>query len=441
MATNTPDRRSGERGRAGDAGRTGEADRAGKIGRTGTLLFKRFTVVRPERVETDTDVLVENGVISNIAPGLNVQADEVVQGRGRYLTPGFIDLHIHGARDRLVDNGPDDLTELCRLLPRYGVTGYLPTVVPQPPEEHIELVGSLASREYEGTKVYGFFLEGPFLKLTGALPDEALGNLTAKRITDLRKAAYPYRAIFAVAPDVEGAIELIPYMAEKSEATKYASSASREPVFITHTQAGVEQTLAGIRAGISHATHFYDVFPAPEEYERGARPVGAVEVILADPSVTVDFILDGEHVEPVAARMALRVKGPEGVSLVTDANLGAGLPPGRYIGLNNSEVEFAYEGAPARMTESSPKAGGLAGSGLTMDRAVRNAMSLLDVPLHQAVRMASLNPASVLGIADQVGAIDVGMKADLVILDTDYSVRATYVEGRACFEYQQEETS
>ena len=164
---------------------------------------------------------------------------------------------------------------------------------------------------------------------------------------------------------------------------------------------------------------------------RGCVPAARSRAILADPRASVDFILDGEHVDPVAVRMALACKGPDRVCLVSDANRGAGLPPGRYR-FGRHEVEFAYEGGPARFTAEHPAApGALAGSGLTLDRAVRNAIELLGVDLPLAIRMASANPAGVLGLSERKGRIEAGLDADLVLLDRDLIPVKTWVGGHS----------
>lgn len=387
-------------------------------------IVSNATVVLQDSLAPGHSVRFEDGRITAVCPtGLlgDAKADQVIDARGKYIAPGFIDLHLHGTGRFLTHNGPTDLADLCGLLPEYGVTGFLPTFTAKPKGQDAEFLASLAAVPHDGCAILGFHLEGPFLKLTGAMPPEALGSADAERVEALIEAARPYPAIFSISPDKDGVLDLIPLMA-----------AGPTPVFMTHTIANVEQTQAAIEVGACHATHFYDVFPTPEVTEGGRRPCGAVEAILADPRVTVDFILDGVHVHPVAVQMALQCKGPGGVCLITDANAGAGMPPGRYR-FGCDEIEFAYEGAPARMTEKARNPGGLTGSGLTLDRAVRNAREMLDVPLPQAVRMASGNPASVLALADRKGQVREGFDADLVVLDESLEVTQTWVGGQCVF--------
>jgi N-acetylglucosamine-6-phosphate deacetylase len=167
--------------------------------------------------------------------------------------------------------------------------------------------------------------------------------------------------------------------------------------------------------------------------EGGVRPCGAVEAILAAPRVSVDFILDGVHVDPVAVQMALQCKGPDRVCLITDAMVGTGLPPGRHS-FGGQDVLFAAPGAPARLADSpARKGGGLAGSGLTLNLAVRNAVQMAGTSLPQAVRMASANPAQVLGLAGSKGRLLPGYDADLVLFDERFDVQQTWIAGTSVF--------
>ena len=387
-------------------------------------LFENVTVVLADALLPGAGVLCRGTRVETIfPPGSALPADvERVAGDGRFLAPGFIDLHIHGCGTFLVDHGPDALAGLCRLLPAFGTTGFLPTVCPRPKGEDSRFLATLAEVRPAGAQILGFHLEGPFLALTGALPADALGKADPERVEALQRSAGPYRAVFSVAPDFAGILELLPLMRRGGT-----------PVFMTHTRATTAQAIAAIAAGVRHATHFYDVFPIPPETEPGVRPCGAVEAALADPQVSVDFILDGEHVDPVAVRMALACKGPDRVCLITDANIGAGLPPGRFAWAGGEEIVFAYAGGPARLGPTSRCPGGLAGSGLTMDRAVRNALRLLNLGLPQAVRLASLNPAQVLGLDKSKGRVAPGYDADLVLLDRDLNVLATWVGGEQVY--------
>lgn len=390
-----------------------------------SLLIRNARIVAKETIVEGYSVYCAGGSIEKILPegeGRSLAADETVDACGMYLSPGFIDMHIHGAKNLSVDKGREPLENLCRVLPRYGVTGFLPTVCPAPSEEEdLRLLTSLAGAKSEGTEILGFFLEGHFLALTGAIrsiPE----NRSKERVDKLIEALKPYKAVFGISPEVEGIVGLLPFMTGQGY-----------PAFITHTAATVEETEKAIKAGAVHATHFYDVFPYPGEKDLGVRACGSVEAVLASSLASVDFILDGEHVHPVAVKMALACKGREKVCLVTDANINAGLPPGSYKGLGDIDVDVAYEGGPARMGKGSSYPGALAGSGLTMDQAVRNAVKLLEVDIPQAVAMASSNPARVLGLHKSKGAIAEGYDADMVLLDQGLKVAGCWVGGRRCF--------
>ena len=364
-------------------------------------------------------ILIENGKI--VDAGLYVYGESYTDMGDCYIVPGFIDMHTHGIHHYLADNGVADLMQICRILPHYGVTGFLPTLAPRRAGEDELFLKTLAGAHTEGAQILGFHLEGPFLKITGALPSEAISAADAGRVESLIRAAMPYQAIFSISPDVEGIEKLIPLMA-----------ANDTPVFITHTAATVQQTQKAIELGACHATHFYDVFPCPPVSEPGVRPCGVVEAVLADRRVSVDFILDGVHVDPVAVQMALACKsnGPGRVCLITDSNVGAGLEPGRFTFGASGEIYFASKGAPARLMKDHT----LAGSGLTMDQALRNAVKLLGLSLPEAVNMVSTYPAEIIGAGNRKGKLEAGYDADLVILNNRLEVIQTWIGGKLCID-------
>ena len=389
------------------------------------LIIDHANVILENAVLPDTAVEIVGGQIHRVRPAGRPQGfpdDRYVDARGRHLAPGFIDMHIHGMHRYLVDEGPADMAAIAAILPQYGVTGFLPTVCPLPPGRDATMLADLArNAACPGASILGFHLEGPFLTLTGAISPDALGPADPVRVEALIAAAAPYPAIFSIAPDMEGIEPLVRIM-----------SRAGAPVFMTHTQASVVETQRAIAAGACHATHFYDVFPVPPVTEGGVRPCGAVEAILAAPGVSVDFILDGVHVDPVAVQMALQCKGPDRVCLITDAMVGAGSPPGRYT-FGNQEVVFTEIGMPARLANCANRTGGLAGSGLTLNLAVRNAVKMAGVSLPQAVRMASANPAQVLRLAHRKGRLQPGYDADLTLFDDAFGIQQTWVGGVSVF--------
>jgi N-acetylglucosamine-6-phosphate deacetylase len=371
-------------------------------------------IMTPEGIRPGV-VAVENGIITHIHEA-GFGDDDTIDFGNAFIVPGFVDLHMHGIHQYLIDNGLQDLEMICRILPQYGITSFLPTVAPRKEGDDATFLKSISVIRSKGTNVLGFHLEGPFLKLTGSLSANAIAKADPKRAKALIEAALPYTAVFSISPDIDNITDIIPLM-----------TVNNTPAFMTHTAANVEQTQAAIALGARHATHFYDVFPCPEVREPGVRPCGIVEAILADENVSVDFILDGVHVEPIAVKMAMMAKqnGPGKVCLITDSNVGAGLEPGRVHFGASGEIEFAYKGSPARKTKDDT----LAGSGLTMDQAVRNAITMLGVDLHEAVTMASLNPARVINADDRKGKIKAGYDADLVIMDTELNIIQTWVGG------------
>lgn len=368
-----------------------------------------------ENVIVSGYLVLDGGKIADVT--LEKPQCEIEDRSDCYLLPGFIDMHIHGVHNFLVDDGPEALAGMCRTLPRYGVTGFLPTVSPSPMGQDSAYLKTLSATSPEGTHILGFHLEGPFLALTGAFNKDAIGGGGAGRVNALIAAAKPYKCIFSISPDVDGIFDLIPIMAQDDT-----------PVFMTHTAANVQQAQKAIELGARHCTHFYDVFPCPPVSEPGVRPSGIVEAVLADPRVSVDFILDGVHVDPIAVKMALVAKqsGPGSVCLITDANVGAGFQPGTYTFGNMGDICFDYPGAPARSVKDHT----LAGSGLTLDVALRNAVKLLGLDLVAASKLLSYNPAKVLHLEKQKGLLASGYDADFVVLDGNLEVQSTWVSGK-----------
>ena len=388
----------------------------------GDLWITNVRILSPGHSVTRGSLLLSDGRIARIDTSVSPDTTPgatVIDGAGGLLTPGLIDLHTHGIGTHLYERSPEDLHAAARLLPRFGTTCVLPTLYRVMSRPSFGLLEALADAlpQVRGVSMPGLHLEGPFLALPGAGAETIPGDV--QLLKDLLAACRGRALAMSISPDTPNILPVIEHLRER-----------RIAPLITHTRATVEQTQAAIAAGAVHATHFYNVFPAPAETEPGCRACGAVEAILADSRVSVDFIADGVHVPPVAIRAALAAKGAAGVMLITDSNIGAGLPPGEYETTWGFRVRVAPGDAARIGTPGHPAYGLLAGSALTMDQGVRNlARWLPSLAEHDLWSLATANPARLIGL-EHKGVVLAGADADLVLWDDVWRAVRTWVAGR-----------
>lgn len=344
---------------------------------------------------------------------------ERIDAAGKRLTPGLIDIHTHGIHQFNYDRGADELRGAAAVLCRYGTTTVIPTLVPKMTPEMWKVLPELAAAlpEITDVSIPGLHLEGPFVAIAGAACETLDGDLDL--LEELLAACAGRVSVMSIAPEIKNVIPVIEYLCESGVVP-----------FITHTRASVDETLAAIEAGARHATHFYDVFPVPEETDPGVRPVGAVETLLAHPDATCDFICDGIHVHPMAIRAAIAANGIGGVSLITDASFGAGLGPGVFDTPWGYSVEAKPGDAPRIADPAHPSYGALAGSALTMNKGMQNLLDWIDRPAAEVWAMGTANPARVLRLDDR-GSLETGMRADLVLWENgeELTPAATWVGG------------
>ncbi len=370
-----------------------------------TTLIENALVIRPEESSTLGCVLIADGKIAALDPDPQQLPDkcERIDAEGGILTPGLIDIHAHGIHQYLYERDPHDIIAGAGVLPRYGTTCVLPTLYRVLDRVSLSKLERMAGalNESSGAATPGFHLEGPFLALPGAGSATVPGDMVL--LKELLSAAEGRVKAMSVSPDCPNILPIIEELHDRGIA-----------VFLTHTRASAAETQAAIKAGARHGTHFYDVFPIPPETEPGVRPVGAVEVLLADRRCSVDFICDGVHVDPVAIQLALAAKDAQKVVAITDGNIGSGLEDGVYPTPWGYDVRVKREDA-ARVHDASHSLHGLlAGSSLTMNRAITNLFRWLDIPPHQVWAMGTCNPALTVGLAEK-GAMRVGADADLVL--------------------------
>jgi N-acetylglucosamine-6-phosphate deacetylase len=374
------------------------------------------TVLTPQG-PASADVVIEGGVVAGIVDRDDPSADdERIDVTGAVVAPGFIDLQLNGGYGIDVTSEPDRIGELARLLPRHGVTAFLPTVVTSPRSARraaAETVMRLRRDEGDdgddvgvgsGARPLGLHVEGPMLTPSrrGAHSEELIGDVEPAELATWRPDAGV--ALVTLAPERPGALAVIAQL-----------HAQGVVVAAGHTEAGPDEFAAARRAGVTYVTH---LFNAMRPFTH--RDPGTVGAVLTDDAVVAGLVCDGLHADPVAVRLAWRVLGPGRLNLVTDAVAALGAPAGT---VRLGRIDVTVDETGVRTSD-----GVLAGSNLSLDAAVRNLMTFTGCDPFEALRTVTSTPARVLGRAD-VGAIRTGAPADLVVLDDDLGVKMTVVGG------------
>jgi len=390
------------------------------------LAFTAGRLLTPTDVVENPLVLVEHGRILEISARsrrllpTGVSASDFGDG---VMAPGYVDLHIHGSAGYdVMDDSAEALPAIESLLSRHGVTSYFPTTVTAPVDTILRALERLANqiekRERDCERKnkdgenracpLGIHLEGPFISHArrGVHPPESLLAPTLARFEQFWQAARGRIRMMTIAPELEGAPEVI------SEATRRGVCVS-----LGHSDADFEATGRGIAAGARHATHTFNAM-RPLDH----RKPGILGAVLTDCRVSADIIADGVHLDPAIVKLFASAKGPEQTVLITDATSATGMPDGRYR-LGSFEVDVRDGKCTAN--------GKLAGSVLTMARAVRNLARFAGWELPQAVAAASQNPAQVARIANK-GTLAAGADADFVILNPVGEVLRTFIGGIEC---------
>jgi len=396
------------------------------------LAFTAARLLTPTDAVEHPLLLVEQGRFLEVAAKSSLQTPAGISlsdfGDG-VIVPGYVDLHVHGgAGFDVMDDDGKALPAIERLLARHGVTSYFPTTVTAPIDATLRALERLADAIEESqsggqrsnkvgsgrTLALGIHLEGPFISYArrGVHPPEDLVAPTLPLFERFWQAARGRICMMTIAPELEGALEVI-------------AEAARRGVCVSlgHSDADFATAERGIAAGARHATHTFNAMRPLGHNTLDHRNPGILGVVLTDDRVSADIIADGIHLDPAIVKLFARAKGPEQTVLITDAISATGMPDGRYR-LGSFEVDVR-EG---KCTLD----GKLAGSVLTMDRAVQNLARFAEWDLQHAVAAASRNPARAARIANK-GVIAAGADADFLVLSPKGEVLRTFIGGVDCF--------
>lgn len=357
----------------------------------------------------NANVYVNDTLITEIS---NRQPDgeTVIDAKGRYVSPGFIDVHSHGrgGSDTMYDTF-EDLNTITSTSIKTGVTGILPTTMTMSVDDTYAAIKNVADNinKVEGSKILGVHMEGPFFntKYKGAQPEEFMIKPTVENYNRLVGEFGGIVKKLSLAPELEASDKLIEYLVKEGVV-----------VSMGHTNASYDEAVVGIKAGATSGTHTYNAM-TPLTH----RNPGVVGAIMEHDQVFAELILDGIHVSFPAAKVLLKAKGLDKVILITDSIEASGLEDGQYK-LGNQAV-FVKDNS-ARLED-----GTLAGSILAMNHAVKNAYQHLDLTINEAVNLASYNPAKNLNLID-LGEIAVNKTADLIMFDEDINVDFVMIDGK-----------
>ena len=362
--------------------------------------------------KTGLDILVDGGKIAGIKPAGTHIDEKMVDAQGGYITPGFIDIHIHGSNGSdVMDANMESLKNISNFLAGNGTTSWLATTMTVGVNEirnSLQTVSEYMNSGRQGAQILGVHLEGPFLSplAKGAHAEQhilppAIANYQA--ITD---GFWNLVRLITMAPEQEGALEMVSYLKERNITPS-----------LGHTKGSYQQCCSGITAGMHHVCHFYNAM-TPLNH----REPGAVGAILENDTVTIELIADLVHVHPAAIRLAYKVKGRDRIVLITDAMNATGLKDGEY--------ELGGIPVYVRNGEARQKDGTLAGSTLTQDQALRNMVDI-GIPSEDVVAMLTETPARQIGVNTFKGRLAVGYDADINMLDQEFNIKETYVKGIA----------
>lgn len=379
-------------------------------------------VVFPDRIRTG-GVVLDGGKISAVFEGDFRGASgslELIDAGGLYLSPGWIDLHAHGAGGSdYMDGTPQAMEQAAKTQLRHGVTGVVPTALSGSREELRAVVDNfhlVKERMKDGPNLLGLHFEGPYFSPVqcGAQDPAFLRIPDPAEYEELVEKAAGAVKLWSSAPELPGALDLGRYL------QKHGVVAA-----IGHSDAEYRQAEAAWENGYSHITHLYSAMSTIHRVD-GYRRLGVAEAAYLLEGFTVELITDGCHLPPELIQLVYRLKGPDKICLITDSMRGAGMPEGKsLLGSLKNGQEVVIEHGVAWMPDHSSFAGSVA----TGDRLVRVVHQECGIPLWDAVRMASLTPARVLGLDAQKGSITAGKDADLLLFDDAIDIKKIFVMG------------
>ena len=389
------------------------------------LVINDAIIILPGRISEKGYVVCEDGIITQIGQGYfpATERDEVINAGGLYVSPGFIDMHTHGAGGYdFMDGTVEAYLGAAKMHAKHGTTSLLPTTLTSTNEELLKtfsIYKEAKAKNTEGASFLGLHLEGPYFAYgqKGAQDPKYLRNPEPEEYNAILEASDDIMR-WSLAPELKGAIEFGKVLRSKNILPS-----------IAHTDAICEEVEEAFDAGFTHVTHLYSCMSTITR-RNAYRYAGALEATYLIDDMTVEIIADGVHLPNSLLRYVYKFKGPDKIALCTDSMRGAGMPDGKSIlGSLQGGQKVIIEDGVAKLPDRTAFAGSVA----TADRLIRTMIGLADVPLEEAIRMITLTPARILKIDKTKGSIEIGKEADLVLFDKDININTTIINGKVVY--------
>ncbi len=380
------------------------------------MIFRNARLIFPDGIRDGLELVVRDGRIAEIREQTRASGKDVVDLGRTYLAPGFVDLHIHGALGRdTMEASAEAFRAICDYHASGGTTSLLLTTATAPISAIVDVLNAVHDCHSSIKQIAGVHVEGPFISRAkrGAQREEFIQEPTPEATKQLLEHVDVIKRI-TIAPEVPGALEVI----EKFRALGVSVSGG-------HSDAWDDEARAAFAHGMRSVTHTFNCMSRARR--RGIRRIGGLlEFALSEPQINCELIADGHHVSATLMKMLYRAKGAHGISLVTDATAGAGSPSGTRFSLFGNDC--IVEDGVCLLADGSA----LAGSASRMIDLVRTLVRDVDVALHEAIAMATKNPAHEIGL-ERKGRLEAGADADLVVISPELEVMRAFAGGEEIF--------
>lgn len=388
------------------------------------IIISNGKIVTPYRIISPGSILVSEGKITAVNEGNLVAADAVeIDARGKFVAPGFIDIHIHGGGGHdFMDGNEMSFLKIAEAHAKHGTTAMLPTTLTSEREgllDTLTMYEAATKKNTRGAQFLGMHLEGPYFAMSqrGAQDPRYIRDPDPEEYKAVIAHSSSIRR-WSAAPELKGAIEFGRYL--RSHGILAA---------VAHTDAIYEDVIEAFDNGYTLATHLYSGMSGVTR-RNAFRYAGVIESAFIIDEMDVEIIADGVHLPAPLLKLVYKIKGADRIALITDAMRAAGMPPGKSVlGNLKTGLPVIVEDDVAKLPDRTAFAGSVA----TADRLIRNMMRLADVPLIEAVKMMTSTPARIIGVSERKGSITQGKDADLVIFDENINIQTTIIGGKVVY--------